>query len=136
MKKVFVDSDVIIDLLIKREPFDENSKLLFQSGKNGSLKLYTSSDCITNIFYVLRKISNSAKAKEAIIRVLNYVSVLMVDEKIIRKALSSNMIDFEDAVQFLTALNNKIDYFVTRNVSDFKSKEIPVITPVEFLSLP
>lgn len=135
MKKVYLDSDVIIDLILERKPFNEHTKRIFQSSKNNILSLYTSADCITNIFYVLRKFSGAQKAKNAISRILSHVKILAVDEVIIFKALGSEINDFEDAVQYLTAQINNMEYFVTRNIRDFVIDEVPVITSLELLKL-
>ncbi len=133
VKQVFLDTDVILDFLMKREPFHLASSSIFELSKNDTIKLNTSACCFSNLFYIFRKIAGSAKAKQAISSLLLYLNILEVNSHTIKISLESSFNDFEDAIQYFTALNNKMDILITRNVTDFILDDIPVLTPEEFL---
>jgi len=133
VKRIFVDTDVILDFLMKREPFHLASAGIFELAKNGEVALAASASCFTDIFYIFRKIAGNDKAKQAINLLLIYVEVLEVNSNIIKKSTESLFEDFEDAVQYFTALNSKMDVLLTRNITDYVLDDIPVMKPDEFL---
>jgi len=133
MKKLFIDTNVMIDLIDKRVPFYNDIAIISTLAEEQQLKLVASSLSYVNTFYVLSKnldntvVINSLKKYRLICDVSN------IDEIIIDKSLISNFNDFEDAVQHYSALHHKCDILITRNKKDFKNSEIPVMTPTEFL---
>ncbi len=133
VKLVFLDTDIILDFLMKREPFHLASSSVFELAKQGIIKLNASATCFTNLFYVFRKIAGNNKAKQALNSLLIYINVLEVNSYIIKTSLESSFSDFEDAVQYYTALNNKMDILLTRNISDYIQDGIPVMKPEEFI---
>ncbi len=135
IKKVFVDSDVIIDVATGRFPFFNDSKLVLTLLERGFAMGYLSSNIVTNVYYVLKKISSHEKAKNFLSSLLEYVAVISVEHRSVLEALDSKFKDFEDAVQHYSALANKCDLIVTRNIHDYENSVIQVMTPVEFLSL-
>lgn len=118
---------------MKREPFHLASSSVFELAKQGIIKLNASATCFTNLFYVFRKIAGNNKAKQALNSLLIYINVLEVNSYIIKTSLESSFSDFEDAVQYYTALNNKMDILLTRNISDYIQDGIPVMKPEEFI---
>ena len=135
MNKLFLDSDVILDLLTKREPFHLGSFFIFEKAERNELNLFASSVCFTNMFYILRKSYTSVQVYNMLNKLIGLVNVLNVDSRIIHASLSSSFSDFEDAVQYFTAKENGMDVIITRNVKDYKHKDVPVMTPVEFLKI-
>ena len=133
MNKVFVDSDVILDLLAHRVPHFHFSALLFTFGDMNKIELYTSPTVFCNVFYILRKELGIEKAKESLRKLRLIVKVIDSSEKTIDYALNSDFSDFEDAIQCYTAQNHEIPIIVTRNVKDYKSANISVQTPEMFL---
>ncbi|MBZ0201397.1 MAG: PIN domain-containing protein [Ignavibacteria bacterium] len=133
MKKIFLDSDVILDLLLEREPYHHSITLLLEKVKSGDIVLHTSSICILNINYILRKSYSHDYVKEVLNKLLHFVNILSVDSGIIHLSLNSDFIDFEDGVQYYCSLNNDISEIITRNIKDYKPSKIPVLTPEEFL---
>jgi predicted nucleic acid-binding protein len=133
MKKLFIDTNVLIDLIDKRVPFYNDIAIISTMAEEQQLKLVASSISFVNTFYVLSKnldatvVINSLKKYRLICEVSN------IDEIIIDKSLISNFNDFEDAVQHYSALHHKCNLLITRNKKDFKNSEIPVMTPTEFL---
>ena len=129
MKKVFVDTNVIIDFLADRKPFSEFAAKLFQLAQNGRIKVYISSISINNTYYILRQVSSHRKALKLIENILGLVTVKATDEEIFLKAIKSGFADFEDGIQYFSAKSVPgIDVIVTRNARDFKKIEIPVLS--------
>jgi len=135
IKKVFVDSDVILDVATGRIPFVEYSKTALSLIENGYALGVVSSNSITNIYYVLRKISSNDKARVFIKTVLKYISVITVDHDSIMTAIDSKFMDFEDGVQNYCAFKNQCDLILTRNTRDYTFSEIQVLEPKEFVAL-
>lgn len=133
MNKVFVDSDVILDLLAHRVPHFHFSALLFTFGDMNKIELYTSPTVFCNVFYILRKELGIEKAKESLRKLRLIVKVIDSSEKTIDSALNSVFSDFEDAIQYYTAQNHQISTIVTRNLKDYKADGIIVQTPETFL---
>ncbi len=136
MTKIFIDSDVILDLLAKREPFYPYAAELFSLVEKGKIKAYVSAIIITNLHYVLRKLTNKEQAIKSLQKLKLLVKILPVDEKIIDLALASEFKDFEDSIQYYVAKENGIDFLLTRNKKDYKTADITILTPEEYLKLP
>jgi len=135
IKKIFVDSDIIIDVATGRLPFFGNSKSVLTLLEHGFAVGYVSSNIITNVYYVLRKISSHEKAKEFLSSILGYMTVISVEHRSVLEALGSEFKDFEDAVQHYSALANNCEIIITRNIDDYEKSEIQVMTPTDFLNL-
>jgi predicted nucleic acid-binding protein len=133
MNKVFVDSDVILDLLAQRIPHFHFSALLFTFADMKKLELYTSSTVFCNVFYILRKELGIEKAKSALRKLRLLIKIIDSSEKTIDCGLNSEFSDFEDAIQCYTAQNHQISIIVTRNVKDYKTAGIIVQNPETFL---
>lgn len=133
MKRVLLDTNIIVDLLAKREPFARDARKLFSFADKERVNLFTSALSIANINYVLLRGKKPDEAKR-ILRKLNLlVGVLSLDEKIISLALNDNDFnDFEDGLQYYSALENRIDIIVTRNLKDYSNSKIPVMTAGQF----
>ena len=134
MTKVFVDTDVCIDLLSGRQPFNKSAEILFSLGDSGAVKLYVSALSFSNIDYVLRSQYSATHSRQIIGKFKTLVNVLAVDSKTIDLAIASDFNDFEDAIQYSCALENNLSILVTRNVKDYKKATIKVLTPETFLS--
>ena len=135
ISKVFIDSDVLLDIATEREPFFGDSQAVFSLAETGVFLAYTSPNSVTNIFYILTKMSSASKARGFIKKTLEVVRVADVDHESIVKALESKFFDFEDGVQNYCALRNRCDYIVTRNIRDYEYSEIRVVDPKEMLLL-
>ncbi|MBO4439434.1 MAG: PIN domain-containing protein [Spirochaetaceae bacterium] len=133
MNKVFVDTDVILDLLAERIPFFHFSAVLFTFAEMKKLELYTSPLILANTFYILRKQLGNSEAKNALRKLRILLHVVESSESIIDKALNSDFTDFEDAIQYYTALDHDIKIILTRNVRDYKNASVIVQTPEAFL---
>lgn len=135
MKRVFVDTNIIVDLIADRQPFSKFAIEIFEKAERNEVQLFTSSHSIATTHYLLKKYLEEKKLRDVIYNVLEYVQIIAIDQDIIKKGLKSKHKDFEDALQMLCAYNiEKLDYIVTRNIKDFKDSEIPVFPPDELLT--
>jgi len=135
MDKLFVDSDIILDLVQKREPHFQHAVELFTLFEENKIKGYVSPLIFSNIFYILRKLESGKFALDVLSRLKSLVTILTIDSKIVEMALSSGFRDFEDAVQYYSAIESNLDYLVTRNKGDYKKSGIIVCTAREYLAL-
>ena len=135
IKRIFVDSDIAIDVATGRMPFFNDSKQVLSFCERGFAVESISSDIVTNVYYVLRKLSLHEKSKDFLGLILSFLTVISVDRRSILDALKSKFADFEDAVQHFSALANNCDLIVTRNTRDYEKSEVRVMTPTDFLGL-
>jgi predicted nucleic acid-binding protein len=134
MIKLFIDSDVILDVLIEREEYLHAAELmtcLVEKKYEG----YTTPVVIANIHYIMSKYASFKKSIQNIKRLRSFLSILTIDEEIIDSALHSEFKDFEDAIQYAASKQNGIDFIITRNKGDYKTSDITVLDAREFLEL-
>ena len=131
---LFLDTNVLIDLIDKREPFYNDIAVIASMAENKDFKLAASSLSFVNTVYVVSKNVEAKLVLEALKKLRIICEVSNIDEIVIDKSLISNFNDFEDAVQYFSALHHKSEIILTRNKKDFKNSEIPTMTPSEFLA--
>ncbi len=134
MENVFVDTNIVIDLLQKRDEFYKEAQELFTLADRKRLKLYISALTFANTYYILSRFYSSDEAKKILSKFKVLVEVLPTTDKIIELALASDFKDFEDAIQFYTALENNSEAIITRNKKDFKNNLISVFSAKEYLN--
>jgi predicted nucleic acid-binding protein len=132
-KKLFVDSDIILDLLAERPAFYGNAAKIFTWAYKKKFELYTTAVVLANVFYILRKINGNDKTKEQIKDLRLLVKILPIDENIVDMALRSKFDDFEDGLQYYAAKEQNLFGIITRNLRDYKVKEIVIQTSEEFV---
>jgi predicted nucleic acid-binding protein len=135
IKRVFIDTDIILDVALAREPFLEASKMILALLENNIAIGFTSSNCIANIYYILRKAGGDKNARVFLSKILVYITVISIDHSTVIEALKSEFIDFEDALQHYSAIRNQCECIITRNIIDYKKSEINVYLPIEYLHL-
>ena len=135
MEKVFVDTDVCLDLLSGRMPFNKPAEILFSLADNNKIKIFVSAISFSNIDYVLLSQYSAVHSRQLIAKFKTLVHVLAVDSKTIDLALASNFDDFEDAIQYSCAIENSISTIITRNIKDYKKATISILTLETFLTL-
>jgi len=135
IKKLFIDSDIILDVLAKRKNFYEFAAEIFDFGYEKKLDLYTSAVVMANVFYLLRKKYGVEKSKTQLKKLRLILKVLPIDGKTVDYALDSKFSDFEDGLQYYTAKENGIPVIITRNIKDYKEKGLSVQTAEEFLNI-
>jgi predicted nucleic acid-binding protein len=133
MIELFVDSDIILDLLAKREPHYIHAARLFTLIDQNEVIAYTSPLIFANLHYLLKKQTSNLSALKSLRKLKTLVNILLIDEKVIEQSLNSEFNDFEDAIQYFTAVNNGITLIITRNKTDYKRSKIDVLTAEEFL---
>lgn len=133
MKKVLFDTNIILDIALKRNPhFDDASRLFGLIDKKIITGNITAST-ITDIYYISKKEKGHNETMNFIINLIKVVDVIGVDKEVILNAIASDMKDFEDAVQVSAAKFNEIKIVITRNKSDFADSTLEIFTPLEFL---
>jgi predicted nucleic acid-binding protein len=134
MKKLLIDTNIVIDLLAKREPDYYATAQLFSLSDKKQIKLSVSSLTIANTSYILLKLKSPGEAKSILRKFKLLVDVLALDDKILNLALNdTDFGDFEDGLQYFSAIENEQDVIITRNLKDFKKSVLPVMTAEQFL---
>jgi len=135
IKKVFIDTDIILDVALAREPFFINSKLILVMAENNLIIGNISSNCIANIYYILRKIGGDVNARKFISGLVKYITVITIDHQNVLDALKSKFSDFEDALQNFSAIEQQCEYIITRNINDYKNSKLKIVLPEDFIKL-
>ncbi|MEX0813321.1 MAG: PIN domain-containing protein [Chitinophagales bacterium] len=134
--KLFVDSDVVIDFFTDREPHVNPASELFELNEQGSVKLYLSAVSINNVYYIVRRFLGHKKTLEVVETLTEMTEIVGTTKKEIIQALKNNFTDYEDSVQYSTALMIKdLDIIITRNTKYYRNSLIAVMTPLNFLKM-
>ncbi len=132
--KVFVDTNVILDVLAKREPFYADSVAVWTLAEHGKIEGLISAISFTNIFYIVRKLSNRKTALQTMAQLRDTFTAVACDAQVLHQAIDSDFKDFEDAVQYFSACRTEALCIVSRNADHFPRAEPPVLGPAEFLA--
>jgi len=134
MINILIDSDVILDSLLNRQPFSSNSSKVLAQCESKNFQGFVTGLMIANIYYLLKKEHNSQRILEAIKQLLTFLDVLVIDKTIILQSIDSEFGDFEDALQNYSAESySGINAIITRNIKDYKKSSLSVLTPEMFL---
>ena len=134
MKKVFADTNILVDLLADRPPFSKYAIALFDLAEKDKVKLFTSSHSYATTHYLLKKYVDETTLRTLLISLLDFLDIVPVDLAIIKKSLLSTHKGFEDAIQIFAANSiDNLDFIVTRNLKDFRNAGVDVIPPEEIL---
>ena len=136
MKKLFVDTNIIMDLLTERPPFYQPAAKLFMQADKQKVELYASALTFANLNCILTRMYDANKARTALRKLELLVAIQDLTEKITLLSLNDEAFpDFEDGLQYYTALENNMDAIITRNLKDFKASVLPVMTAEAFLKV-
>ncbi|WP_396177375.1 PIN domain-containing protein [Flavobacterium sp.] len=136
MKNVLIDTDVILDFFLDREPFSENAAAILSMCEKNEIAGFVTPVIISNVYYILSQENKQEKVLDKLKNLLLIIDVLVIDKTTILVALNSHFKDFEDALQNFTAeLNGAIDLIITKNTKDYKKSQIGVMSPVAFLKI-
>jgi predicted nucleic acid-binding protein len=136
MKNLFLDTNVVIDFLVNREPFAENAEKIFNHSLKKRINIFISAITYNNIFYILRKQYSQKQTIKCLEDLMKITEVIGVTKSVLESSLKSNFNDFEDAIQYYSATSiNKMDVIITRNIKDFKKSDLPVLTPDELINI-
>jgi predicted nucleic acid-binding protein len=132
-EKIFIDSDIILDVLMEREQFYESAAGIFDLGIAKEVRIFTTAVVLANVFYFIRKKYGIENSKELLRRLRLFINILSVEEKIVDLALNSNFGDFEDGLHYFSGKEHSMTVLITRNVRDYKEKNIPIQTADEYM---
>ena len=133
--KIFLDTSVILDVLTKRESFYINSSKVLTLVNEKIVSGYISAITINNIYYILRKLKDKETAKNFITEILESYEIIPLTKDILNQANKISIGDFEDGIQFFSALDCGCDFLITRNDKDYPKIGIKIITPNEFIGM-
>ena len=132
---VFVDTNIIIDVLMQRSGFHEDAIRLFSLGDSHRINLIVSALSISNTYYILSRLIPERHVRVELKKVKEYFETKPLTDELIGFAINDmNFPDFEDGIQYYTAMENRCEFIITRNKKDFKNSQIPVLNPFEFLA--
>lgn len=133
--KLLIDTNVILDMVLKRNGCGSSMEL-FRKVRETGAGAYITASSITDIFYILRKaIHDTNKTYTVMENIFRLVTVLAVTDKDIHDAFGQRWKDFEDCVQYMTGKNNRMDYIITVNQRDYSDISLPVMTPEEWVHM-
>lgn len=133
MKQILLGTNIALDLLARRMPFYDDAAELFSLADKKQISLSISVLSFANIHYVLTKHKPEPETRKILRNLKILVEVLSLDDKIIDMSLNSDFHDFEDAIQYFTAIEYDQELIVTRNMSGYRKSKIPVMTAREFI---
>ena len=132
--KILLDTNVVLDLLLAREPFVAYAREIFVLIENGEIEGYLCVNSVTTLHYLTGREKNKEEPDEIISELLSLFEVTLVDKKVLTEATTNNGIDYEDSVIYTSAFHNKIEIIITRDKRGFKNTKISTLTPQEFLA--
>lgn len=135
MKRVFLDTDIVLDLLAERHPFYAAAASIFTLAETGRLEVCVSSLTFSHLHYILRKLVGGSEARKSLRKLKLIVTILPVDGAVIEQALSSEFRDFEDAIQYFAAAGSGIQHIVTHNVKDYIKSARTICPADEYVRL-
>lgn len=134
MKKAFLDTNILVDLIADRKPFSNAAIAIFKMAEQNAVQLFTSSHSIATTHYLLKKYIDEEELRTVLLKLLEVVILISVDTDTIRRSLRSIHKDFEDSIQIHCAYKVEgMDFIITRNKKDFKDSEVTVLAPDEFV---
>ena len=131
---VFLDTNVVIDLLGERKPYYDDATIIVEMHKKGLIHIVVSSLTIVNCAYIIRKAYSEKIMLEKVKKLCDTFDITAIDRVAIMQAIHNGGHDFEDSVQYFSSLQCKPDVIVTRDKHGFDSFNIIVMTPSEFIA--
>lgn len=135
MHRLFLDTNIILDFLGERQPFYSSAAQLLTLADRKKIKFFTSPTSISNAHYILFKYESGKAALKKITKFRVLCEVSVMDKEVVDKAILADFRDFEDAMQYFSALAAKCDTIITRNEKDFKNGLLPVMDAAHFLTV-
>jgi len=132
--RVFVDTNVLMDVLARREPFYADAARIWSLAERGRIEALVSAISYNNIYYVIRRASSRRSAEKALRLIRDVFAAVPLSVQILNQAIDSGFEDFEDAIQFYSALHADAECLITRDASHFPAEELPVLPPAGFLA--
>ncbi len=133
--RVLLDTNVVLDFLLDREPFAEAATEIWEANRQGRIEAYVSAITPVNIFYIARKLRGVEVARQIVEGLLNECRIAMVDRAVLQDAMMFSLKDYEDAVQLASAMRSRLDAIVTRNPKDYPSAPLLVLSPSDLVTI-
>ena len=134
--KILIDTNILLDFIIGREPFYENADKILKLCANKKVKGYLAAHSVTNLYYIMRKYFQNNDCWEIIKNLLKFLDVIEIDKDKILESLNDNSFkDFEDRLQVECAKSININYLVTRDLKDYANSKIECVSPDDFLTI-
>jgi len=133
MNKAFIDTDVILDFMIAREPFAMDAARIFSLSEKKQIFICTTGLVFCNAYYILRKLGPHKKVIEKLTQLARLVDIIGLPKTAVMHALESEFNDFEDALQHYAALSENVKTIITRNTKDYKYSDLSIMTPDQYL---
>jgi len=133
--KIFVDTNILLDVLTKREPFYENSAVIWSLVEQGIVTGYISAISVNNVFYISQRLNDREYAQDLVDKILKDFQIIALDYEILKLSRTIPDRDYEDLIQYFSAIRSGSRYLITRNTKDFPETGIEVIIPDEFLKI-
>jgi predicted nucleic acid-binding protein len=134
-KKIFLDTDVILDIAFKRQPHFIYSQEVLSLIEKNVFSGFTSSLVIANCYYIISSNKDDKTALKTISKLRSILTILPFTDKEVGESISSDIKDFEDGIQYFICVNNKISNLITRNITDYRDVDMNILTPKDFLNL-
>ena len=132
--RVLIDTNIILDFFLEREPFRTDAEALFQAIQSKQVRGYVTATTVTDIFYIARRQTRSIeRARQAVSETLAVMQICLVNRPILEQAFASPLTDFEDAVQLACAIANNLDAIITRDTEGFAGAILPILSVGELL---
>lgn len=136
VSRILIDTNVLLDYLLTREPFYEDAKNIISACVDGKVKGCIAAHSITNMFFILRKDYDAKERREVLLNLCSIFDVEGIDKtKLLSGLQNEDFLDFEDCLQMECAEAYGAEYIVTRNTDDYKASEVEAILPKEYLEL-
>ena len=132
--KVLLDTNIIIDIALERQPYFTNSETVLAFVEQGQIEGYISASTISDLYYLIRKQKGRDLTIEFLQEILTFCQIATVNQAAIRMAFTTNFQDFEDSIQYSTSVVNKLDAIITRNPQDFPIVTPRIITPEQLIA--
>ncbi len=132
--KIFIDTNVLLDVLAEREPFYDDSAAIWTLAEVGKVGGCVSVLSFSNIYYIVRRLRDKRAAARAMRLLRDSFTPVPCDAQVLHQAIDADMKDFEDAIQYFSALRAGVECLVSRNPSHFPRSGLAVLTPAEFLA--
>ncbi len=133
--KILFDTNVLLDVLLDRQPYSEHAAYLLSKVERSEIQGYICAITLTTVHYLLAKSLGKARSKKYIKLILSLFKIAPVNKAILEKAINNKFIDFEDSVIYESGIFSGVEYIVTRNIKDYKYSQIPVYEPFEFIKI-
>lgn len=132
--KVLLDTNIIIDIALERQPYFTNSETVLAFVEQGQIEGYISASTISDLYYLIRKQKGRDLTIEFLQEILTFCQIATVNQAAIRMAFTTNFQDFEDSIQYSSAVVNQLDAIITRNPQDFPIVTPRIITPEQLIA--